>query len=88
MSAPTKRLKLPMPPNWEKMLEFASILSKGHPQLRVDLYNINGKIYFGELTFTSQGGYMYYFSQDHLLEMGNQIELDLSLPYNIFVNKH
>ena len=33
------------------MIELAEILSKGFPHVRVDLYDINGKIYFGELTF-------------------------------------
>ena len=43
--------------------------------MRVDLYNINGKIYFGELTFTSQGGMMDFYTPEFLLEMGEQIEL-------------
>lgn len=33
------------------MLDVASKLSKGFPHIRVDLYNCNGRIYFGELTF-------------------------------------
>lgn len=44
---------LKRPKNWERMLEVASILSRGIPIVRVDLYNIDGRIYFGELTFTS-----------------------------------
>ena len=39
------------PAGFEKMIEFAEILGKGFPHVRVDLYDINGKIYFGELTF-------------------------------------
>lgn len=39
------------PSNFEEMLEIAKKLSQGFPHVRVDLYNINGKIYFGELTF-------------------------------------
>jgi len=38
------------------MLKIASILSAGLPHVRVDLYNIDGKIYFGEMTFTSFAG--------------------------------
>ena len=48
---------LPKPENYEKMVELAKILSKGFSHVRVDLYNIDGKIYFGEMTFTSSGGY-------------------------------
>lgn len=39
------------PKNYEKMVELAKELSKGLNFIRVDLYNIDGKIYFGELTF-------------------------------------
>ncbi len=62
------------PLNLEKMLQYASILSKGHKQVRVDMYNINGKIYFGEMTFTSRGGYNNY-SKQILLDMGSQFEV-------------
>ena len=66
---------LPKPKNLERLLECASILSNGHKQVRVDFYDINGKIYFGEMTFTSQGGYMNYFSNDFLLELGKQFDV-------------
>ena len=45
----------PVPPekpkNFEKMKQLAAILSEGTPQLRVDFYEVDGKIYFGEMTF-------------------------------------
>ena len=41
------------PKNWDKMVEIAAALSRGIPFVRIDLYNENGKIYFGEYTFTS-----------------------------------
>jgi len=44
------------PTGLETMVEIASELSKGFPQVRVDLYNVNGQIYFGEMTFTSHNG--------------------------------
>lgn len=47
---------VPMPENMDKMFEIAARLSKGVPYLRVDLYNIKGKIYFGELTFFPRSG--------------------------------
>ena len=67
--------QLPKPENLEEMLKVAASLSQGHPQIRVDLYNIGGKIYFGELTLTSQGGYMNYFTPEYILEMGNLVKL-------------
>ena len=38
------------------MFEIAGTLSRDIPYLRVDLYNIDGKIYFGEMTFFPQSG--------------------------------
>jgi hypothetical protein len=39
------------PENFEKMKELAAKLSTGTPQLRVDFYEVDGKVYFGEMTF-------------------------------------
>lgn len=47
---------LKKPANYEKMIEFAELLAKPFPFVRVDLYNINGVIYFGEMTFTPAKG--------------------------------
>lgn len=44
------------PKNFEEMLDVAKKLSKGLPHVRVDLYNVNGRIYFGELTFFHWSG--------------------------------
>lgn len=66
---------LEKPKNFERLLECAAILAKGNKQVRVDLYDIDGKIYFGEMTLTSQGGYMNYFSKEFLLEMGQLFEV-------------
>lgn len=67
---------LPKPKNWDKMLEIASRLCAGHPEVRCDLYNINGKIYFGEMTMTARGGYQNHYTQEALDEMGKQIQLN------------
>lgn len=71
---------VPKPINFEKMLNAAAILSKGFPELRVDFYEVKGELYFGELTFTSHGGYMDFYSQEYLIELGNQCMLS---PKNI-----
>ena len=50
--------ELPHPPkNFEEMKRLAGILSQGTPQLRVDFYEVNGKIYFGEMTFFHCSGF-------------------------------
>jgi len=63
------------PDNLKEMLRVAEKLAEPFPEVRVDLYNINGKIYFGEMTFTSLGGTMNYLTQDCLLEMGSKLDI-------------
>ena len=48
--------ELEKPKNYKKMVEIAELLAKPFPFVRVDLYNINGIIYFGEMTFTPAKG--------------------------------
>lgn len=45
-----------MPKNFEKMKEFATILAKDTVHLRVDFYEVDGHLYFGELTFYQDSG--------------------------------
>lgn len=66
---------LPKPKNLNIMLSIASKLSQEFPILRVDLYNINGIIYFGELTFTSLGGMMDYYTPEFLLRLGQEADI-------------
>ena len=66
---------MPKPKNLDKMIDIAEKLSSGFPELRVDLYNINpndknGKVYFGELDFTSLGGLMNFFTPEFLKKAG------------------
>ena len=61
---------VPKPASLNLMLNYSSILSKGHPQVRIDFYDVDGKVFFGEMTFTSLGGYMDYISCDYLQKMG------------------
>ena len=44
------------PEKFEEMKVLASKLSRGIPHVRVDFYEVNGKIYFGELTFSHWSG--------------------------------
>ncbi len=83
----TSKPFIPKPENWDRMLEYASILSSGIPQVRVDLYNIHGEIFFGEMTFTSACGFNDRYSNELLYEMGSRITLDYSMPWNEFAEK-
>lgn len=71
----TPRHLFPKPKNLDKMIEAASILSKGYPQMRVDFYDIDGVIRFGEITLTSATGCMDYFTPELLLVMGEKCKI-------------
>lgn len=49
-------LKVPRPALFEQMKEIASDLCKPFQYVRVDLYQVGGRVYFGELTFFPAGG--------------------------------
>lgn len=44
------------PKNYDEMVTLSRVLSQNIPHVRVDWYNVDGKIYFGELTFFDSGG--------------------------------
>ncbi len=59
-------IQLPKPVNYEKMIEFARLLSKNTLHLRVDYYEIDEKLYLGELTLYSNGGFFSNYNQEAL----------------------
>lgn len=69
---------IPKPKNFEKMVEIASLLCVGFSHVRVDLYNINGKIYFGEMTFTNGSGYERIVPDEYDFKLGKLWNIDLS----------
>ena len=50
-------IKTPKPHDFDKMVEFGRLLSKGMYFLRVDFYEVNGKLFVGELTLHENAGY-------------------------------
>ena len=66
------------PERFEYMVEICRKLSKGIPFVRVDLYNVNGKVYFGELTFFPTSGFGPFTSE----EWDNRLGDWLVLPKN------
>ena len=63
------------PQKFDKMIEIAEKLSQGIPHVRVDLYNINGKIYFGELTFFHFGGTVKFKPNEWDYKIGEWLKL-------------
>ena len=65
------------PTNFDEMLRIAGILSKGMPEVRVDLYNVNGKILFGEMTFFHWSGLMPFEPEEWDYKFGSWIDLPM-----------
>lgn len=63
------------PRNFELMRQLAEQLSEGIPQLRVDFYEVNGKVYFGELTFSHWSGMVPFDPPEWDLKLGEWINL-------------
>lgn len=69
---------VPKPKGFDEMIDIARILSKGFSFVRVDLYNVDGKIYFGEMTFTSGGGFNKMYPRFYERITGDMIDLSNS----------
>ena len=67
------------PKNFKDMVAIAEKLSKGIPHIRVDLYNVDGRILFGEMTFYHGGGLSNYFKP---VEWDKKIGDMINLPKN------
>lgn len=63
------------PQNFEEMLEIASRLSQGIPHVRVDLYNVKGRVYFGEMTFFHWSGIVPFEPIEWDYKFGEYIKL-------------
>ena len=72
---PCSDTEYPKPDNLAEMLEIATVLCKDFPAVRVDLYSIEGKIYFGELTFFPWSGYVQFTPDSFDFELGKQFVL-------------
>ncbi len=63
------------PINFELMKEYATKLCKDFKLVRVDFYEINKKVYLGELTFIPASGRLTYKNPDTNLKFGNMLKL-------------
>ena len=59
------------PSNYDKMLDITKILASNFDYVRVDLYNLDGKIYFGELTFCDCSGFGKFTDEKWDYEFGS-----------------
>lgn len=66
---------IPKPQELDQMLAVAARLSADFPYVRVDLYDVDGKVYFGELTFYPWSGYVQYSPDEYDFEFGEPFPL-------------
>ena len=60
---------------FEKMIEVTNILAEGIRHVRIDWYSINGKLYFGEITFFDSSGLCPFDNENDDLYLGSLIDL-------------
>ena len=76
-SYPISQKTLVKPKNFEQMIEVARRLSQGFRHVRVDLYNVNGEIYFGELTFFNNAGLLPFQPHEWDYKIGEWLKLPI-----------
>ena len=64
------------PTNFNEMLYIAAKLSEGIPFVRVDLYNIDQRILFSEITFTPGSGFTIFYPEEWEEKLGSWIKTD------------
>ena len=72
---PNSEIPLPAPKTLQTMLRYVAQLSAGHPFLRVDFYEVNGRAYFSEFTFFSDGGTAQFDPPEWDRKLGDWIRL-------------
>lgn len=63
------------PENFGELKQIAEILSKPFPEVRVDLYHLNGKVIFGEITFFDGSGYMTFDPDEFDFILGERFHI-------------
>lgn len=79
---PNSKKKIEKPQTFEEMKVIAEKLSSGIPHVRVDLYEVNGRVYFGELTFFDSSGFKRFTPEEWDYKLGSWIDLP-EPTYNI-----
>ena len=69
------------PKNLDLLIKYAEKLSKEFVFVRVDFYEIKGKLYLGELTFTPSNNAMPYKDQAQRIYLGNLLDVSKIKPY-------
>ena len=72
---PFSKKSIPVPTSLQTMVHNAKILSQGIPFVRIDFYEINGRMYFGEITFFPAGGFGLFTPDKWNYTLGDAIQI-------------
>lgn len=72
---PRSKKLTPKPENYDKMVELATKLSQNIPFVRIDFYEVDGKLYFGEMTFYPGSGFEPFYPKKWDKILGDWITL-------------
>lgn len=64
------------PANYDKMVELAEKLAADFPHVRVDFYDVNGKVYVGEMSFSSASGFGIFTPREWDFKIGEYLDLN------------
>jgi len=67
--------EIPSPLSYEKMKELGAEIAKLFPYVRVDFYDVDGKLYFGEVTLCHGGGFFKFEPQEIDFELGEKLTI-------------
>ena len=79
---PNARIAPDKPENFDKMICLAEKLSEGIPHVRVDFYEVDGRVFFGEMTFFHWSGFTPFKPFEWDVQFGEWINLSLAYHYN------
>ena len=74
-----KKTKVKKPDSCSQMIEIAEKLSEPFPYVRVDFYDLEDKLYVGEMTFYSGGGFSTIEPREYDLELGNDLDISIAM---------
>lgn len=69
------KVKATKPNNWEELVGIAKKLATPFPFVRIDLYDVNGKVYISEFTFIPTGGNMQLEPEHYIDDWGGALQL-------------
>ena len=72
---PNSLTQIEKPEKFEEMIEFSKILSRGISHVRCDFYEIDGKVYFGEMTFSHYSGLVAFEPNEWDEKLGSWIDI-------------